>query len=139
MIVLATQSFIPYPGRMTQLLEIGTARVLKCAASGPLLAAPGDANDFLGDAWAHEATVVAIPVERLGPDFLDLSTRIAGDVFQKFVNYHMRLAIVGDICARLEASKALTDFVRETNKGTSIWFVPDFETLRTKLEAIPAA
>ncbi|WP_077960687.1 DUF4180 domain-containing protein [Ensifer adhaerens] len=124
---------------MTQLIEIGTARVLQCADNGPLLARPGDANDFLGDAWGHEATVVAIPVERLGPDFLDLSTRVAGEVFQKFVNYHMRLAIVGDIGARLEASKALTDFVRETNKGTSIWFVPDFESLRARLEGIQAA
>ena len=124
---------------MTQLLEIGTARVLKCANDGPLLKVPGDANDFLGDAWAHEATVVAIPVERLGPDFLDLSTRIAGDVFQKFVNYRMRLAIVGDISARLEGSKALTDFVRETNKGNSIWFVPDFETLSARLASAPAA
>ncbi len=124
---------------MTQLIEIGTARVLKCANEGTLLKAAGDANDFLGDAWAHEATVVAIPVERLGADFLDLSTRIAGEVFQKFVNYRMRLAIVGDIGARLEASKALTDFVRETNKGNAIWFVPDFEALRVKLEGVAAA
>ncbi|WP_043620230.1 DUF4180 domain-containing protein [Ensifer sp. ZNC0028] len=124
---------------MTQLIEIGTARVLHCADNGPLLAAPGDANDFLGDGWAHEADLLAVPVERLGPDFLDLSTRVAGEVFQKFVNYRMRLAIVGDISARLEASKALTDFVRETNKGTSIWFVPDFETLRARLERLPAA
>ncbi|WP_429806945.1 DUF4180 domain-containing protein [Ensifer sp. B1-9] len=124
---------------MTQIIDIGTARVLKCAQDGPLLSRPGDANDFLGDAWAHEANVLAIPVERLGPEFLDLSTRIAGEVFQKFVNYRMRLAIVGDIGARLEASKALTDFVRETNKGSSIWFVPDFETLSTRLAGTPAA
>ncbi|WDZ75067.1 DUF4180 domain-containing protein [Ensifer adhaerens] len=124
---------------MTQLLEIGTVRVLKCADDGPLLARPGDANDFLGDAWAHEATVVAIPVQRLGPDFLDLSTRIAGEVFQKFVNYRMQLAIVGDIGARLEASKALADFVRETNKGNSIWFVPDFEALSARLVNTPVA
>ncbi|ANK72899.1 DUF4180 domain-containing protein [Ensifer adhaerens] len=124
---------------MTQLIEIGTARVLQCAVDGPLLAAPGDANDFLGDGWAHEADLLAVPVERLGPHFLDLSTRVAGEVFQKFVNYRMRLAIVGDISTRLEASKALTDFVRETNKGDSIWFVPDFETLRARLERLPTA
>lgn len=124
---------------MTQLIEIAGALVLKCAKHGPLLAAPGDANDFLGDAWAHEADMLAIPVERLGPDFLDLSTRVAGEVFQKFVNYRLRCAIVGDIQMKLENSKALTDFVRETNKGDALWFVPDFDTLRVKLERMPVA
>ncbi|MEI2296630.1 DUF4180 domain-containing protein [Ensifer sp. MJa1] len=121
------------------MIQIGNTLVLRSAKGGPLLAAPGDANDFLGDAWAHEADMLAIPVERLGPDFLDLSTRVAGEVFQKFVNYRMRCAIVGDIEAKLEGSKALTDFVRETNKGEAIWFVPDFETLRVKLERMAAA
>ncbi|HEV7319017.1 MAG TPA: DUF4180 domain-containing protein [Ensifer sp.] len=124
---------------MTQLIKIGNTLVLTSAKAGRLLAAPGDANDFLGDAWAHEADMLAIPVERLGPDFLDLSTRVAGEVFQKFVNYHMRCAIVGDIQEKLDGSKALTDFVRETNKGNAIWFVPDFDTLRFRLERTAAA
>ncbi|KOF13725.1 alpha/beta hydrolase [Ensifer adhaerens] len=118
---------------MDQLIEIGNTRVLKCADEGIALRAPADANDFLGDAWGHEADLLAIPVARLGPDFLNLSTRVAGEVFQKFVNYRMKCAIVGDISDALEASKALRDFVRETNKGSSIWFVADFDALRLKL------
>lgn len=137
---LATAGFVRYHAcTMTQLIEIGPTRVLKCASEGPLLRTAGDANDFLGDAWAHEADVLAIPVARLGPQFLDLSTRVAGDVFQKFVNYRMRCVIVGDIRARLESSKALSDFVRETNKGNAVWFVPDFDTLATRLAGNPAA
>lgn len=124
-----------YFNRMDQLIEIGKIRVLKCADEGIPLRAPADANDFLGDAWGHEAELLAIPVTRLGPEFLNLSTRVAGEVFQKFVNYHMRCAIVGDIAQALAASKALQDFVRETNKGNSIWFVRDFDELRVKLDA----
>ena len=36
---------------------------------------------------------------RLSPDFLRLSTGLAGDVLQKFVNYGLRVAIVGDVSA----------------------------------------
>jgi hypothetical protein len=32
--------------------------------------------------------------ENLGPDFFDLRTGLAGELFQKFVNYRARLAIV---------------------------------------------
>nr|WP_280954131.1 DUF4180 domain-containing protein [Mesorhizobium loti] len=37
------------------------------------------------------------------------------------------------MAAALERSGPLRDFVRETNKGKSIWFVSDFEALREKL------
>jgi len=29
-------------------------------------------------------------------DFFDLSTGLAGEILQKFVNYHVKIAIVGD-------------------------------------------
>ncbi len=32
--------------------------------------------------------------ENLGPDFFDLRTGLAGEVFQKFTNYRVRLALV---------------------------------------------
>ena len=67
---------------------------------------------------------MAIPVSRLSPDFFQLKTRLAGEVIQKFVNYRMRLAMIGDISAWLAQSNALRDFVYESNRGTAIWFVP---------------
>ncbi len=120
---------------MDQLIEIANTRVLRCADKGAALRTPADANEFLGDAWGHEADMLAIPVARLGPDFLNLSTRVAGEVFQKFVNYRMRCAIVGDVGQALAESKALRDFVRETNKGNALWFVDDLDDLRRRLEA----
>ncbi len=119
---------------MDQLIEIADTRVLRCADDGAQLRAPADANDFLGAAWGYEADMLAIPVARLGPDFLNLSTRVAGEVFQKFVNYRMRCAIVGNVTPALAESKALSDFVRETNKGNALWFVRDLDELRRRLE-----
>lgn len=113
--------------------EIAGLKVLLLPPQGPSIATEADGNDVIGDAFSVEADLVAIPVERLGPDFLRLETRLAGTVFQKFVNYHLRCAIVGDIASLLEGSKALRDFVRETNKGRSIWFVDDLDSLRENL------
>ncbi len=72
---------------MAGLVEtIAGRRILFFAESGPLLAASGDANDLISEVWGHEADMAVLPLSRLGPDFLKLSTRIAGDVIQKFVN-----------------------------------------------------
>jgi hypothetical protein len=102
---------------MDMIRELHGTTVLVCAEDGPPLAAERDINDFLGAAWAAEATMVAIPVARLDPAFFQLATRLAGEVAQKFVNYRVRLAIIGDIGAQCAQSKALRDFVYESNPG----------------------
>ena len=58
----------------------------------------------------------------LAPAFFDLKTGLAGDVLQKFSNYRMRLAIVGDF-SRF-SSKSLGDFISESNQVRRITFVP---------------
>ena len=57
----------------------------------------------------------------LAPEFFDLSTRLAGDVLQKYVNYQMKLAIVGDFSN--VRSKSLRDFIYESNQGNHVFFV----------------
>ena len=111
----------------------GGTQVAICADDGPLLAAPGDVGDFLGEAWGLEADWLAVPVSRLGPDFLKLRTRLAGEVTQKFVTYRTGLAIVGDISAEVAASDALRDYVRECNRGRQVRFAPDLHALKTEL------
>lgn len=111
----------------------GKTRVLLLAPQGPLLAVEADANDFIGAVWSHEADWIAIPTARLGPDFLRLRTRLAGLVIQKFINYRLNLAIVGDISAEIADSSALHDFVQESNRAGSVWFVADLSELERRL------
>ncbi len=61
-------------------------------------------------------------------DFFDLKSGIAGEILQKFSNYLVRLAIVGDFSKY--ANKSLKDFIFESNKGGQINFVD------SQLEAI---
>lgn len=107
--------------------------VLLCDPDGPPVRTERDALDLIGDAWHHQATLVAIPAERLHEDFWRLSTRVAGDLIQKFVNYRIQVAIIGDITHHIAAGKALADWVRESNRGTHLWFLPDLDTLRHRL------
>ena len=48
---------------------------------------------------------------------------------QKFVNYQIRLAVVGDLSAQLERSSALRALVHESNRGRHVWFVDRIEDL----------
>ena len=106
--------------------------VLVCAADGPPLAAVQDALDVIGSAFSR-SDVVALPATRLDERFFTLGTGLAGEIMQKFVNYRIRLAIVGDISAHLAASSALRALVHESNQGRQIWFVADLGDLDSHL------
>lgn len=69
--------------------------------------------------------------ENISEEFFTLSTGIAGDVVQKFINYHTKLAIVGDFS--VYASKPLQDFIYECNKGRDLFLVESLEQAVEKL------
>lgn len=106
--------------------------VLVCAEHGPLVVGPQDALDLIGAAYSG-ADIVAVPVSRFDERFFALSTGLAGEIMQKFVNYRVRLAIVGDITVQLADSTALRGLVLESNRGSQVWFVADFDELDTHL------
>ncbi|MGI5900059.1 MAG: DUF4180 domain-containing protein [Christensenellales bacterium] len=66
-------------------------------------------------------------------EFFILSTKIAGEILQKFINYRKKIAIVGDYSKY--TSKALKDFIYESNKGNSIYFLPTIDEAVLKLES----
>lgn len=112
----------------------GTA-VYACAKEGPCLAEDRALSDLIGDLFSVGARFVAIPLARLGPDFLRLGTGVAGQVLQKLVNYHFQIAVLGDVSAATAASVPLRDFVRESNRGKTVWFVADLTELEVRLGA----
>lgn len=64
-------------------------------------------------------------------DFFDLKTKLAGDILQKFINYRVKLAIVGDFSGY--TSKSLRDFIYESNNGNSIFFLANEQQAIEKL------
>ncbi|WP_031517834.1 DUF4180 domain-containing protein [Desulfofalx alkaliphila] len=67
-------------------------------------------------------------------DFFDLSTRLAGEILQKFVNYNAKIAIIGDFS--IYKSKSLRDFIYESNKGKDIFFLQDEKEAIEKLSKV---
>ncbi len=64
---------------------------------------------------------IAIDKECIVEDFFILSTDLAGEILQKYVNYGGRIAIYGDFSHY--TSKPLKDFIFESNKGKDVFFV----------------
>lgn len=58
-------------------------------------------------------------------EFFRLSSGLAGDILQKFINYHIKIGIVGDFLQY--TSKPLHDFIYECNNGNDIFFVDSME------------
>jgi hypothetical protein len=118
-----------------RLHEFAGVRVLAVDAAGAPIADRQAIIDLIGAAASHQADLVAIPVERQGADFFDLKTRLAGEMLQVCVNCNLPVAFVGDLAAERARSGALTDFIRESNKGRQVWFVDDLASLERKLAA----
>ncbi|WP_416904887.1 DUF4180 domain-containing protein [Micromonospora echinospora] len=108
--------------------------VLVCDPDGPPVATVQDALDLVGAAFLG-AEAVAVPASRLGDEFFSLGSRFAGEVMQKFVNYRLRLVVLGDISRHLATSSALRALVHESNRADHVWFLPDIEALDARLRA----
>ena len=68
---------------------------------------------------------LAIDKRVLGEDFFILSTGVAGEILQKFINYHVKAAIFGDYSRY--TSKPLRDFLYESNNGKDFFFTASRE------------
>ena len=58
-------------------------------------------------------------------DFFILSTGLAGEILEKFIQYRIKMAVYGDFSCY--TSKPLRDFIYESNHGSDFFFVPERE------------
>ena len=78
---------------------------------------------------------LAIDKAVIAEDFFILSTGLAGEILQKFTNYHIKAAFYGDFTRY--TSKPLQDFIYESNQGSSVFFVPSQEEAVRRLAEVP--
>jgi len=81
----------------------------------------------------HEAGIenIVISKDLITDKFFILSSGLAGEILQKFINYRCRIAIYGDYSKY--TSKPLKDFIYESNNGRDIFFTDSFEKAVEKL------
>ncbi len=90
-----------------------------------------DALDLMADMGTKDCDRIIIHEKNFHPDFFNLKTGLAGDILQKFSNYHVKLAIIGDFSKY--KSKSMQDFIRESNKGNMIFFLNSCESALKRL------
>jgi hypothetical protein len=113
--------------------DLHGVRVFECPAEGPPLRDDHDAIAVIGEAMSQKARLVVIPALRLTADFFQLRTGVAGAMLQKFVNYRLRVAIIGDFSELASNSSALHAFIQESNRGGAIWFLANLSELEERL------
>ncbi len=74
---------------------------------------------------------IALNKEAISEDFFNLRTKLAGEILQKFMNYNMKFAIIGNFSSY--TSKSLNDFIYECNHGHHIFFVSSEQEAIEKL------
>jgi len=90
-----------------------------------------DALDLMAEASQLGASKIIIRKSNICKEFFDLKTGIAGEILQKFSNYRMQLAIVGDFTEF--KSKSLTHFIYESNRTGRIYFTDTINEAIRKL------
>ena len=63
---------------------------------------------------------IVIDKKLIKEEFFILSSGLAGDILQKYINYGGRIAVYGDFSCY--TSKPLHDFIYESNKGHDVFF-----------------
>lgn len=98
---------------------------------GQVIHSPSDALNLLGECGMLECDKIIIRKEHLNTDFFNLKSQMAGEILQKFSNYRVKLAIIGDFSEF--PSRSLQSFIRESNRMGNVFFLNDSEDAIRKL------
>ena len=96
----------------------GNIEIIEFVSTEVLIKTPQDALDLMA---SSPSDYIVLHEQNFEKQFFDLKTGIAGEILQKFMNYHKKLAIIGDF--KKYNSKALQDFIYESNQTKDVLFV----------------
>lgn len=106
-------------------------RIAEVLSDTTIIQTAEDGLDLLGNLYYQGFDRMIVYSKNITPDFFDLKNGLAGEILQKFSNYRIRLAIVGDFSSY--TSKSITDFMFESNNGKQVNFLNSVEEALEKL------
>ena len=112
---------------------VNSNKIAELVADEMIINNISDGTDVVGDMYYQDIDRLIMHEKNITTDFFDLQNKMAGEILQKFSNYRLRLAIVGDFSKYTRQS--IQDFIFESNKGKHINFV---STLEQALEVLGA-
>ena len=115
----------------TQIHNINNIKIAELISDDLLIKEIQDGLDVLVNVYYQDMDRMILHEKNIVPEFFDLKTGMAGEILQKFSNYKMKLAIVGEFSKY--KNKSLNDFIFESNKNGNINFVDSLEEALVKL------
>lgn len=115
----------------TRILKYNETDIAIVSSDSTVIKDVQSAIDMAMSVYETGTSKIIINKELVCEDFFILSTNIAGEILQKFTNYHIKMAIYGDYSSY--TSKALKDFIFESNRGNDFFFVTSKEEALQKL------
>lgn len=107
----------------TEVIKKNRVEVAVVSSQNQLIKDVQSALDFIMTVkYEANCTNIALNKDAITEDFFVLSTGLAGEILQKFINYGVRFAIYGDFSSY--TSKPLKDFMYESNQGKDFYFQP---------------
>jgi len=101
--------------------NVNGSKIAELVSDELIISTTADGLDLLGNLYYQDFDKIVIHEKNITSDFFDLKNGMAGEILQKFSNYRVRLAIVGDFAKY--TGKSVRDFIYESNKGKQIVFV----------------
>lgn len=101
--------------------DYGDRQVAEVVSDEIIIQSPQDALDLMGNLYYQGFDKIILYQRNLSPDFFDLQNGMAGEILQKFSNYRMQLAVIGDFSQYTR--KSVKDFIHESNQSRQVNFV----------------
>jgi len=101
--------------------QAGTLQIAEIISDEVLISNPEEGLQLMADLYYQNFDKIIIHEKNITPDFFDLKTGIAGELLQKFSNYRIQLAIIGEFSKY--PGNSIKDFIYESNKGRQINFL----------------
>lgn len=102
-------------------IETTNNRIAEIVSDQMIIQTIDDGFNLMATIYFQGFDKLILHEKNLPPAFFDLKTKMAGEILQKFSNYRISLAIVGNF-DKYE-SNSIKDFIRESNKFGHINFV----------------
>lgn len=113
-------------------IDCGNVTIAVVSSDSKVIVDVNSALDLLMSAKYKAGTEhIAVDKKLITEDFFVLSSGLAGEILQKYINYGGKIAIYGDFSRY--TSKPLKDFIYESNKGKDVFFVASKEEAVQKL------
>lgn len=105
--------------------KTGGNTVVEIATEEVIINEEQDVLDLMADiGYLYDSRKIILYRGNLNPDFFNLRSGLAGAVMQKFSNYRVQAAIIGDFS---EAGKSLNAFITECNRTGQVIFKADLD------------